>query len=135
MKLEEKSKIYQLKKEGYGYKKIASELGISVSSVQSFLKRNPVDIDLLGTCKRCGMTIQSIKGKKRNASIAMARQVAMFITRDMTTLSLEDVGREFGGKDHTTVLHSIKKVETAMQMDPKLDRDISELKENIRKSF
>ena len=57
MTLEEKSKIYQLKKEGYGYKKIASELGISVSSVQSFLKRNPVDIDLLGTCKRCGMTI------------------------------------------------------------------------------
>ena len=54
-----------MKKEGYGYKKIASELGISVSSVQSFLKRNPVDIDLLGTCKRCGMTIQSIKGKKR----------------------------------------------------------------------
>lgn len=65
MTLEEKSKIYQLKKEGYGYKKIASELGISASSVQSFLKRNPVDIDLLGTCKRCGMTIQSIKGKKR----------------------------------------------------------------------
>lgn len=65
MTLEEKSKIYQLKKEGYGYKKIASELGVSVSSVQSFLKRNPVDIDLLGTCKRCGMTIQSIKGKKR----------------------------------------------------------------------
>ncbi len=65
MTLEEKRKIYQLKKEGYGYKKIASELGISVSSVQSFLKRNPVDIDLLGTCKRCGMTIQSIKGKKR----------------------------------------------------------------------
>lgn len=65
MTLEEKSKIYQLKKEGYGYKKIASELGISVSSVQSFLNRNPVDIDLLGTCKRCGMTIQSIKGKKR----------------------------------------------------------------------
>lgn len=65
MKLEEKNKIYQLKKEGYGYKKIASELGISVSSVQSFLKRNPMDIDLLGTCKRCGMTIQSIKGKKR----------------------------------------------------------------------
>ena len=65
MTLEEKSKIYQLKKEGYGYKKIANELGLSVSSVQSFLKRNPMDLDLLGTCKRCGMTIQSIIGKKR----------------------------------------------------------------------
>lgn len=65
MTLEEKNKIYQLKKEGYGYKKIANELGLSASSVQSFLKRNPMDLDLLGTCKRCGMTIQSIKGKKR----------------------------------------------------------------------
>ena len=65
MTLEEKNKIYQLKKEGYGYKKIANELGLSASSVQSFLKRNPIDLDLLGTCKRCGMTIQSIKGKKR----------------------------------------------------------------------
>lgn len=65
MTLEEKNKIYQLKKEGYGYKKIANELGLSASSVQSFLKRNPMGLDLLGTCKRCGMTIQSIKGKKR----------------------------------------------------------------------
>lgn len=65
MTLEEKQKIYLLKKEGYGYKKIAGELGMSVSSVKSFLKRNPLDTDLLGTCKRCGATLTSIKGKKR----------------------------------------------------------------------
>ena len=65
MTLEEKQKIYSLKKEGYGYKKIAGDLGMSVSSVKSFLIRNPLDTDLIGTCKRCGMTIQSIKGKKR----------------------------------------------------------------------
>ena len=65
MNLEQKQQIYQLKKEGYGYKKIAKELGVSVSSVQSVLKRNPIDMDLFGTCKRCGTTITSIKGKKR----------------------------------------------------------------------
>ena len=65
MTLEEKQKIYLLKKEGYGYKKIASELGLSADSVKSFLKRKPLDTDLLGTCKRCGATIISLKGKKR----------------------------------------------------------------------
>ena len=65
MTLEEKQKIYLLKKEGYGYKKIANELGLSADSVKSFLKRKPLDTDLLGTCKRCGATIISLKGKKR----------------------------------------------------------------------
>ena len=65
MTLEEKQKIYLLKKEGYGYKKIASELGLSADSVKSFLKRNPLDLELVGTCKRCGTTITSTKGKKR----------------------------------------------------------------------
>ena len=65
MTLEEKQKIYLLKKEGYGYKKIASELGLSADSVKSFLKRKPLDLELVGTCKRCGTTITSTKGKKR----------------------------------------------------------------------
>ena len=109
----------------------------AIASVVSENMPSAISADLIidMVSRYFNISVEDIKGKKRNASIAMARQVAMFITRDMTTLSLEDVGREFGGKDHTTVLHSIKKVETAMQMDPKLDRDISELKENIRKSF
>ena len=65
MTLEEKQKIYLLKKEGYGYKKIACQLGLSADSVKSFLKRNPLDLELVGTCKRCGTTITSTKGKKR----------------------------------------------------------------------
>ena len=94
-----------------------------------------VDLIIDMVSRYYNISVEDIKGKKRTANIAQARQVAMFITRDMTNLSLEDVGREFGGKDHTTVLHSIKKVEGTLQIDPKLDRDISELKENIKKSF
>lgn len=65
MTLEQKQKIYQLKQEGYGYKRIASLLDLSPDSVKSFLKRNNLSLDLIGTCKHCGMTIVSIKGKKR----------------------------------------------------------------------
>lgn len=109
----------------------------AIASVVSENMPSAISVDLIidMVSRYFNISIEDIKGKKRNASIAMARQIAMFITRDMTSLSLEDVGREFGGKDHTTVLHSIKKVESAIQIDPKMDRDISELKENIRKSF
>ena len=65
MTLEEKRKIYELRKEGYGYKKIANEMNMSLSSIQSFLKRNPEDETLIGVCKGCGKTIQSIKGRKK----------------------------------------------------------------------
>lgn len=65
MTLEEKTKIIELKNEGYGYKKIAKELNLPISSIQYFLKNNPIDLELVGTCKCCGKTIQSIKGKKR----------------------------------------------------------------------
>ena len=109
----------------------------AIASVVSENMPSAISVDLIidMVSRYFNISIEDIKGKKRNASIAMARQIAMFITRDMTSLSLEDVGREFGGKDHTTVLHSIKKVESAIQIDPKMDRDISELKETIRKSF
>lgn len=65
MTLEEKTKIIELKNEGYGYKKIAKELNLPISSIQYFLKNNPIDLELVGACKCCGKTIQSIKGKKR----------------------------------------------------------------------
>lgn len=62
---EEKLKIYKLRNQGYGYKKIAIELGINQSTIQSFIKRNNFDSSLLGVCKECGTSIKSIKGKKK----------------------------------------------------------------------
>ena len=109
----------------------------AIASVISENMPSAISVDLIidMVSRYYNISVDDIKGKRRTSNIAQARQVAMFITRDMTNLSLEDVGKEFGGKDHTTVLHSIKKVEGALQIDPKLDRDISELKENIKKSF
>lgn len=65
MTLEQKEQIIKLKSEGYGYKKIATELGLSVFSVQSFIKRNPINLEMISTCKKCGKRIQSIRGKKK----------------------------------------------------------------------
>jgi chromosomal replication initiator protein len=61
--------------------------------------------------------------KKRSRSIARPRQVAMSLSKELTDLSLPDIGQAFGGRDHTTVLHACRKVEELMRSDPQLAED------------
>jgi chromosomal replication initiator protein len=65
-----------------------------------------------------GIKVADLKSKKRVKSIVVPRQVAMYIARKTTDLSLPSIGREFGGKDHTTVLHSVNKVERMLVGNP-----------------
>jgi chromosomal replication initiator protein len=69
-----------------------------------------VTIDFIQRCvvEEFGITIQDLRQKKRNKAIVLPRQVAMYLSREMTDLSLPEIGAAFGGKDHTTVLHRIK---------------------------
>ena len=59
----------------------------------------------------------------------------MYITRELTDISLSLIGDEFGGKNHSTVLHSIKNIEKRIETDPKFSQIITEMCENIKKSF
>ena len=60
------------------------------------------------------MTISDLKSKKRNKSIAIPRQIAMYLIRENTSSSLPEIGRAFGNKDHSTVLHSCRKVKALL---------------------
>lgn len=60
------------------------------------------------------LRIQELIGPKRTKNIALPRQIAMFMTRSLTALSLPEIGKAFGGRDHTTVLHAIKNIEKKM---------------------
>ncbi|MAG13130.1 MAG: chromosomal replication initiator protein DnaA [Spirochaetales bacterium] len=68
-----------------------------------------------------------LKGKKRTKAIAFPRQVAMYLTREMTEYSTTEVGLEFGGRDHTTVMHGCQRVESRMKTDPTLEPTINHL--------
>jgi chromosomal replication initiator protein len=59
--------------------------------------------------------------------IAFPRQVAMFIVKKLTSASLPEIGRQFGGKHHTTVMHSINKIETLRHSDKDLNKTINKL--------
>ena len=75
-----------------------------------------------------GITQADIIGKKRVKNIVIPRQIAMYLARELTDNSLPKIGKEFGGKDHTTVLHAIDKIEKLLQTDQQLQHDINQLK-------
>jgi chromosomal replication initiator protein len=77
------------------------------------------------------ITISDLHSKRRTRQLAFPRQIAMFLTREMTDLSLPKIGEDFGGRDHTTVLHAHDKITRELKTDPVLDKIISDLKTKI----
>jgi chromosomal replication initiator protein len=77
--------------------------------------------------------IDDFKSKKRNRSIAFPRQVAMYLTRELTDLSLPKIGEEFGGRDHTTVMHAHEKISSDLQKDESLKIALKEIKKRLIK--
>ena len=72
--------------------------------------------------------IKDLKGKKRVKSIVVPRQIAMYLSREMTDNSLPKIGAEFGCKDHTTVIHAHEKIQQLLKNDPIIQNEISEIK-------
>ena len=72
-----------------------------------------------------------LKAKNRTKAVAFPRQIAMYLARQLTHASLSEVGRAFGGKDHTTVLHAVDKIQRLLQDDPKLRKTVDGLIQGI----
>jgi chromosomal replication initiator protein len=75
-----------------------------------------------------------LKGKKRTQNIVLPRQLAMYIAREITEYSTTELGQAFGGRDHTTVMHSCQKIEDQIRSDPTLEPTIESLKRMIKES-
>lgn len=73
------------------------------------------------------VSVSELKAKKRNKNILLPRQMAMYLARQLTKLSLPEIGQAFGGKDHTTVLHSCKKIDQDMSLNNDLKETIEKL--------
>ena len=105
-------------------------------AIRDMLKRSNEYIPSPGViidyvCKYYNLDEDAIRGPQRRRDITQARQAAMYLIRSMTNLSLDDIGREFGNRDHTTVLHSLDKVEAQMKTDKPFAETIKEIKTNI----
>jgi chromosomal replication initiator protein len=78
-------------------------------------------------------TIEEIKGKSRQRPLVTARQVAMYVFRELTDLSYPAIAREFGGRDHTTVIHAVEKIKALMGERRQIYDQVTELVTQIRK--
>lgn len=79
-----------------------------------------------------GVSVKEMKGSRRVQNIVLARQVAMYLSREMTDNSLPRIGREFGGKDHTTVIHAYEKIKGMIESDDNLQLEIQNIKKKLK---
>jgi chromosomal replication initiator protein len=97
---------------------LLEEAPVSLQLTKEVLKdllREPTKLITIDFIQRCvveefGVSLQDLKTKRRNKQVVLPRQIAMYLSRELTELSLPEIGELFGGKDHTTVLHSCKKI-------------------------
>ena len=78
------------------------------------------------------MRVDEFKAKKRTRAVAYPRQIAMYIAREMTDASLPKIGEEFGGRDHTTVMHACEKIMHDKSIDPHLNQTINDLMKRLK---
>lgn len=77
------------------------------------------------------ISVEDIRSKKRSSNISFPRQIAMYLCRTMTNESFPKIGTEFGGKDHSTVMHSVEKIENEIKVNKDLANIIEKLKKDI----
>lgn len=97
-------------------------------------KQNNVTIETIQkvVAEYFSLSFSDIKGKKRTKAISFPRQVAMYIAREITEYSTTELGIEFGGRDHTTVIHGCQKIEERLKAEPSLETTIQKLNKLIK---
>jgi chromosomal replication initiator protein len=78
-----------------------------------------------------GMKVTELKQKNNSRSVVVPRQIAMYLAKQMTEASLPEIGRQFGGKHHTTVMHSIGKIDEEKRTDKDLNRTLNKIMETL----
>jgi len=118
---------------------VGKEINITIAQQQlkdvfASPKQSNVTLEVIQrvTAEYFALSFNDLKGKKRTKAIAFPRQLAMYIARDITEYSTTEVGMEFGGRDHTTVMHACQKIEERIRSDPTLDSTINTLIRSIK---
>jgi chromosomal replication initiator protein len=95
-------------------------------------RRVTIDAIQKVVAEKYGIKQSQLKEKSNTRTIVVPRQVAMYLVKELTTASLPEIGRAFGGKHHTTVIHSISKIERQRQSDPDLNRLLHSLIDSLQ---
>ncbi|UQS84357.1 chromosomal replication initiator protein DnaA [Bombilactobacillus thymidiniphilus] len=96
------------------------QVGLSIDKIQTVV------------AKYFKISVGDLKGKRRTKTIVVPRQIAMYLARELTDSSLPKIGQEFGGKDHTTVLHSCEKIAKLLESDLNIQHDVTNLRGTLK---
>jgi len=99
--------------------------------IDSQARKITIDAIQKAVAEQFGLRVAEIKAKSNSRAIVFPRQIAMFLAKQMTEASLPEIGRQFGGKHHTTVMHSVDKIDEQRQSDKDLNRLLNKLTETL----
>jgi chromosomal replication initiator protein len=114
-----------------------NNMEITLQSTQQCLKQfidtqvRKITIDAIqkAVAENFAMRVSELKQKNNSRAVVVPRQIAMYLAKNLTEASLPEIGRQFGGKHHTTVMHSIAKIDELRRSDKDLNRTINKLQE------
>ena len=89
------------------------------------------DVIIEESARSFQLTGADLRGQSRSKKTAMARQIAMYLMRNLTNLPLKEIGEEFGGRNHATVLHSCKAVSNLLETDKAFRRQVEEIEKQV----
>ena len=97
-------------------------------------EEKPLTVDHIQkvVCEHFAIKLSDMKAKKRTKEVALPRQIAMYLSKDLTNLSLNDIGKNFGGKDHATVIYACKQIEEKRSQDESFNRMVENLLRKLK---
>ena len=95
-------------------------------------RRLDMDVIQARVAEHYGLSINDLLGPRRARAVARPRQVAMYLAKTLTERSLPEIGRCFGGRDHTTVMHGVRRIETLRGSDERIARDVDALRRTLQ---
>ena len=112
------------------------DLEFANEALKDYITKNPyINNDIVSIQKAVAdyykLTVEVLKGKRRSANIAYPRMVAMYLCRMLTDQSFPRIGLEFGGRDHSTVIHAVDKIEDDLKSNSQLKEIINEIKSKL----
>lgn len=106
----------------------------AISDILNNDQPTPVTVEKIidEVARTFGVTAQDIRSSKRASAVSNARQISMYVVREITQLSLASIGEEFGGRDHSTIVYALQQVEKNMAKNPQAKAMVEDIIKNIR---
>jgi chromosomal replication initiator protein len=107
-----------------------------LADIVSDTAQKPITVGLIieHTEQMFGFTVEELKGRQRHRALVTARQISMYVTRQMTDLSFPQIAKEFGGRDHTTVMYAVDKISNQMAERRQIYDQVTAMIQNIKSS-